>query len=163
MGKTRRKPPDVEEQMRQAIHGCGIGLNKLAEATGVHKAQLSRFLRAEQCLTLKAAARLCRYLGLRLTGPTLGKLPDDVWLLLLDLQAPDCFCGNPCRIRAHFLAENGPTQGYGNSRTQGTTTLSRGGPGKRSCGSGDNFARLMAAGSAGVYHAIGNLAQYPLP
>jgi hypothetical protein len=34
-----------------------------------------------------------------------------------------------CRIRAHLLAENGPTQGYGNSRNQGTTTLSRGGPG----------------------------------
>jgi plasmid maintenance system antidote protein VapI len=48
-----------------------MSLNKLAQATGVHKAQLSRFLRAEQSLTLKAAAKLCAYLGLRLTGPAL--------------------------------------------------------------------------------------------
>jgi plasmid maintenance system antidote protein VapI len=71
MGKTRIMAPDVEDQMRQAIRGCGMSLNKLAEATGVHKAQLSRFLRAEQSLTLKAAAKLCSYLDLRLTGPAL--------------------------------------------------------------------------------------------
>jgi plasmid maintenance system antidote protein VapI len=67
----RRKAPDVADQMRQAIRGCGLSLNKLAEATGVHKAQLSRFLRSEQSLTLKAASKLCNYLGLRLTGPAL--------------------------------------------------------------------------------------------
>jgi plasmid maintenance system antidote protein VapI len=71
MVERRNKAPDVAEQMRQAIRGCGMSLNKLAEATGVHKAQLSRFLRAEQSLTLKAAAKLCSYLGLRLTGPAL--------------------------------------------------------------------------------------------
>jgi plasmid maintenance system antidote protein VapI len=70
MGKRRNKP-DVAEQLRQAIRDCGLSLNKLAEATGVHKAQLSRFLRGEQSLTLKAAAKLCRYLGLCLAGPPL--------------------------------------------------------------------------------------------
>jgi plasmid maintenance system antidote protein VapI len=67
----RRKAPDVADQMRQAIRGCGLSLNKLAEATGVNKAQLSRFLRSQQSLTLKAAVKLCNYLGLRLAGPAL--------------------------------------------------------------------------------------------
>ena len=71
MVKRRNKAPDLADQMRQAIRGCGMSLNKLAEATGVHKAQLSRFLRSEQSMTLKAAAKLCSYLGLRLTGPAL--------------------------------------------------------------------------------------------
>jgi transcriptional regulator with XRE-family HTH domain len=71
MGKRRDKAPDLAEQLRQAIRGCGMSLNRLAEATGVHKAQLSRFLRSEQSLTLKAAAKLCNYLGLRLAGPAL--------------------------------------------------------------------------------------------
>jgi plasmid maintenance system antidote protein VapI len=62
----RRKAPDVADQMRQAIRGCGLSLNKLADATGVHKAQLSRFLRSEQSLTLKAAVKLCNYMGLHL-------------------------------------------------------------------------------------------------
>jgi plasmid maintenance system antidote protein VapI len=71
MGKRRAKAPDIEEQVRQAIRGSGLSLNKLAEATGVHKAQLSRFLRAEQSMTMRAAAKLCAYLGLYLTGPAL--------------------------------------------------------------------------------------------
>ena len=71
MGKRRTDSPDVAEQLREAIRNCGLSLNKLAEATGVHKAQLSRFLRAEQSLTLKVAGKLCIYLGLRLAGPAL--------------------------------------------------------------------------------------------
>jgi plasmid maintenance system antidote protein VapI len=61
----------VADQLRQAIRECGISLNRLAEATGVHKSQLSRFLRGEQGLTLKAAAKVCAYLGLYLTGPAI--------------------------------------------------------------------------------------------
>lgn len=71
MGKQSAKSPDVADQLRHAIGGYGLSLNKLAEATGVHKAQLSRFLRAERTLTLTAAAKLCAYLGLYLTGPAL--------------------------------------------------------------------------------------------
>jgi plasmid maintenance system antidote protein VapI len=71
MGSRSTKAADVADQLRQAIRGCGLSLNKLAETTGVHKAQLSRFLRSEQSLTLKAAAKLCNYLGLRLAGPAL--------------------------------------------------------------------------------------------
>ena len=65
------KPSDVAEQLRRAVAGCGESLNQLAKATGVHKAQLSRFLRQERTLTLKAAAKLCAYLGLYLAGPGL--------------------------------------------------------------------------------------------
>ena len=49
--------PNLEGQLRQAITTIGVSLSRLAQATGVHKAQLSRFLRAERTLTLKAAAK----------------------------------------------------------------------------------------------------------
>jgi plasmid maintenance system antidote protein VapI len=71
MGTKRDRPPDLADQLRRAIDGCGMSLNRLAAATGVHKAQLSRFLRKERTLTLTAAAKLCAYLGLSLTGPAL--------------------------------------------------------------------------------------------
>ena len=72
MAKARpndTKPPDLADQLRRAIGGCGMSLNQLAKATGVNKAQLSRFIREERSLTLPAAAKLCAYLGLSLTGP----------------------------------------------------------------------------------------------
>jgi plasmid maintenance system antidote protein VapI len=70
---TGPKPLGLEDQLRQAISGCGLSLNQLAKATGVHQAQLSRFMRAERTLTLTVAARLCAYLGLDLAGPALDK------------------------------------------------------------------------------------------
>jgi plasmid maintenance system antidote protein VapI len=73
VGKKRGRPPDLEGQLREAVAGCGVSLNQLAAATGVHKAQLSRFLRAQRTLTLPAASRLCAHLGLRLAGPALDK------------------------------------------------------------------------------------------
>jgi plasmid maintenance system antidote protein VapI len=73
MGVRRNRPLDLADQLRPAIAGCGMSLNQLAEAAGVHKAQLSRFMRAERSLTLPAAAKLCTYLGLRLTGPALDE------------------------------------------------------------------------------------------
>jgi transcriptional regulator with XRE-family HTH domain len=73
MGKKRGKAPDLADQLRQAIRGCGMSLNELADATGVHRAQLSRFMRAERTLTLRAAAKVCGYLGMSLAGPALDK------------------------------------------------------------------------------------------
>jgi transcriptional regulator with XRE-family HTH domain len=67
----RSEPPDIADQLRRAVAGCGMSLNRLAKETGVHPAQLSRFLRKERSLQLTAAAKLCTYLGLSLTGPTL--------------------------------------------------------------------------------------------
>jgi plasmid maintenance system antidote protein VapI len=68
----KKQPADLAEQLRRAIAGCGLSLNQLARATGVHQAQLSRFLRVERSLTLPAASRLCAFLGLRLTGRARG-------------------------------------------------------------------------------------------
>jgi transcriptional regulator with XRE-family HTH domain len=67
------KPPDLADQLRRAIGGCGMSLNQLAKATGVNKGQLSRFMRNERSLTLPAAAKLCAHLGLYLTGPALDE------------------------------------------------------------------------------------------
>jgi DNA-binding phage protein len=74
MGRSKQKglkPPDLADQLRQAIEGCGKSLNQLAKETGVHQAQLSRFLRRERSLNLNAVVKLCAYLGLRLIGPAL--------------------------------------------------------------------------------------------
>jgi transcriptional regulator with XRE-family HTH domain len=76
MAKAKEKkasPPDVAEQLRRAVAGCGLSLNGLARETGVSAGQLSRFLRGERTLTLKAAARLCAYLKLSLAGPELDE------------------------------------------------------------------------------------------
>jgi antitoxin component HigA of HigAB toxin-antitoxin module len=74
MARARPKEtPDVAEQLRRAVAGCGRSLNQLARETGVHQAQLSRFLRKERSLTLTAAAKLCAHLGLYLAGPALDK------------------------------------------------------------------------------------------
>jgi transcriptional regulator with XRE-family HTH domain len=73
MAGAKPKPPDLVDQLRRAIANCGLSLNQLADATGVHKAQLSRFMRAERSLNLTAAAKLCLHLGLHLVGPALDK------------------------------------------------------------------------------------------
>jgi transcriptional regulator with XRE-family HTH domain len=76
MGRGDPRPkgsPDVADQLRQAITVCGMSLNRLAKATGVHQAQLSRFLRRERSLQLTAVVKLCNHLGLRLTGPGLDE------------------------------------------------------------------------------------------
>lgn len=70
-GNVPGTPPDVAEQLRRAVAGCGKSLNQLARETGVHAAQLSRFLRRQRTLQLTAAAKLCANLGLYLTGPSL--------------------------------------------------------------------------------------------
>jgi transcriptional regulator with XRE-family HTH domain len=70
MGRRQREP-DIEDQLRRAVARSGMSLNRLGRAVGVNQSQLSRFLRGERSLTLTAAAKLCTFLGLRLTGPAL--------------------------------------------------------------------------------------------
>jgi transcriptional regulator with XRE-family HTH domain len=62
----KHKPPDLEGQLREAIAGSKMSLNQLARESGVHAAQLSRFMRGERSLTLKAAAKVCACLGWQL-------------------------------------------------------------------------------------------------
>ena len=69
MAVPKKKHASIERQLRQAIAKSGMSLNQLAKETGVHQAQLSRFMRSERTLTLSAAAKLCAFLGLQLTGP----------------------------------------------------------------------------------------------
>jgi transcriptional regulator with XRE-family HTH domain len=63
---TKRKTGLVQ-QLRDAIEGCGLSLNRLGKSSGVATPQLSRFMRGERTLTLPAAEKLCEALGLELT------------------------------------------------------------------------------------------------
>lgn len=56
----------MTEVLREAILGTGLPLLQLAEATGVQRASLSRFLRGERTLRLDMAERLADYFGLEL-------------------------------------------------------------------------------------------------
>jgi transcriptional regulator with XRE-family HTH domain len=61
------------DQLREAIRESGESLNHLGQRSGVGRDRLSRFLRGERGLTLDAAEKLCRALGLRLArgaGPS---------------------------------------------------------------------------------------------
>src|SRR5258708_1200170 len=76
-GQQHPEDPGLVERLREAIRDSGESLNHLGERAGVGRDRLSRFLRGERGLTLDAAEKLCRALGLRLTraedkGPQRG-------------------------------------------------------------------------------------------
>jgi transcriptional regulator with XRE-family HTH domain len=54
------------EQLKEAVTTSGLSLYRLAADSGVAASQLSRFLRGETNLSLGAAERVCRLLGLEL-------------------------------------------------------------------------------------------------
>jgi hypothetical protein len=61
----------VEKQLRDAMLECGLSRTALAEEAGVAQPVVSRFLQADadmeqRGLSLKSAAKLCRFLGLEL-------------------------------------------------------------------------------------------------
>lgn len=60
--------PGLVSELREAIRGSGQSLRDLGRACGVGGDRLSRFMRGERDLTLGAAEKICRALGLRLTG-----------------------------------------------------------------------------------------------
>jgi transcriptional regulator with XRE-family HTH domain len=62
---TARKRQQLTEQLRQAIAGSGMSLYQLSQASGVHRSQLSRFIRGERDLGLEVADKVCEVLGLR--------------------------------------------------------------------------------------------------
>jgi transcriptional regulator with XRE-family HTH domain len=66
MAKKRAPAPGVEEQLHEAIAGCGLSLYQLSEVAGVDRGMLSRFLRHERTLTLAVVAKVCKALGLSL-------------------------------------------------------------------------------------------------
>jgi transcriptional regulator with XRE-family HTH domain len=68
MAKKKREQADLVEQLKEAIQQSGRTLLKLSEDSGVSAGQLSRFVRGVRTLTLPAASRVCRALGLHLAG-----------------------------------------------------------------------------------------------
>jgi len=62
---------NIEEQLRQAVvaegkRQGGLSQNRLAQVSGVHAGQISRFVRGERNLGLASAAKLAKALGLEL-------------------------------------------------------------------------------------------------
>jgi transcriptional regulator with XRE-family HTH domain len=56
----------ISETIRQAVVDTGLPLQQVAEAAGVDRASLSRFVRGERSLRLDIADRLAEFLGLEL-------------------------------------------------------------------------------------------------
>ncbi|HJZ58788.1 MAG TPA: helix-turn-helix transcriptional regulator [Gemmataceae bacterium] len=54
------------EALRRAIRDSGLPYLQLEQATGVHRASISRFMTGERSLRLDVADKLADYLGLKL-------------------------------------------------------------------------------------------------
>jgi plasmid maintenance system antidote protein VapI len=67
MARKRRKEAGVAVKLREAIEASGRTLVDISQASGVHPAQLSRFVNRKRDLTFGAAARIIEALGLELT------------------------------------------------------------------------------------------------
>jgi len=66
--QTGNDTATLSTELQQAILRSGLSLNQLGKETGVSQAQISRFVSGARTLTLPAADKLCRYLGLKLTA-----------------------------------------------------------------------------------------------
>ena len=67
MPKPKKKqPPTMSDTLRQTIRESGIPLLTLAEATGVQRASIGRFVSESQSLRLDCADKLAEFFGLEL-------------------------------------------------------------------------------------------------
>jgi plasmid maintenance system antidote protein VapI len=64
----RKKPPTISEQLRDRIATSRLSPYELAEASGVDRSVLSRFLAGKRSLTLDTVDKLAEVLKLRLEG-----------------------------------------------------------------------------------------------
>ena len=64
MAKRRRKT--LSDQIRAAIRDSGESRYKIAQMTEINESQLSGFFRGTRGLSLEAADRLAKYLGLEI-------------------------------------------------------------------------------------------------
>ena len=64
----RKKPRTLSEQLRDQIGSAKISAYELAEASGVNRSVLSRFLAGKRTITLETADRIAEVLRLQLTG-----------------------------------------------------------------------------------------------
>jgi plasmid maintenance system antidote protein VapI len=63
---SKARPVSLSEVLRRAIGQSGLTFQALAEASGVERGSISRFVRGERSLRLDKADRLAAYLGLEL-------------------------------------------------------------------------------------------------
>lgn len=61
-----RKCKDIEQQLKQALIESTMRNSEIAKLSGVSEAQLSYFVNDKRSLTLLAAAKLAKVLGLEL-------------------------------------------------------------------------------------------------
>jgi len=63
---ARKNPKNIKlsDQIRQAVESSGISQYRLSKEVRISKTSLSRFMRGERGLTLKAVDRLADFLGL---------------------------------------------------------------------------------------------------
>jgi plasmid maintenance system antidote protein VapI len=59
---------DIEQKLREAIVKSRMSRYKISQLSGVSEGQLSLFVNGKRTLTLPAAARLAKVLGLDLTA-----------------------------------------------------------------------------------------------
>jgi hypothetical protein len=64
---------DVVDQLKRAIAQDDRSFNRLGRDAGIDPGQISRFVRGKRDLTLSAAGRVCRALGLELKPTKKGK------------------------------------------------------------------------------------------
>jgi transcriptional regulator with XRE-family HTH domain len=67
-GPAPEEGTGLVSQLQEAIRRSGESLSQLAVTCGVDSGRLSRFMRGERDLTLRAAERVCEALHLRLTS-----------------------------------------------------------------------------------------------
>ncbi len=60
----KTQPPTMSDVLRQTIRESGIPLLTLADATGVQRASIGRFLNESQSLRLDCADKLATHFGL---------------------------------------------------------------------------------------------------
>jgi transcriptional regulator with XRE-family HTH domain len=58
---------DIERQLKQAIVESGMSRYRIAKESGLTESQLSYFVTGKRTLTLPAAAKVARVLGIELT------------------------------------------------------------------------------------------------
>jgi hypothetical protein len=61
----------MSESLRRAVLDSGRTLYRVAKDSGVPYATLHRFITGGRGVSVQTLDRLCAYMGLRLTGPTL--------------------------------------------------------------------------------------------
>jgi plasmid maintenance system antidote protein VapI len=66
MNASQSKTP-ISDLLRRTIAESGISYNALQRETGVTRASIMRFVRADQSIRLDMADRLAAYFGLELT------------------------------------------------------------------------------------------------